>query len=136
MAGSRTRCSKAKADKSRLDPRIPVQVDLSSINFDFEDDFLVDNEDKNVRNSTFTNITIMVPSLILSNPLMSTPFGVGPRMCVGARVAQNEINAFVIRMVLDFHLVLDPPDQPEPNRTVKLVNVPDPVPKIRFNPVA
>lgn len=135
--------ARAKADKSmdKLDPRKPVEVDLSSIDFDFGDDFGADENKNNNNNnggasSAVTTTTIMAPSPILSNPLMSTPFSVGPRMCVGARVAQNEIYAFVIRMVLDFELVLDPPDQPEPKRVPKLVVMPDPIPKIRFDPVA
>lgn len=78
---------------------------------------------------------VMAPAPILSHPLMSTAFAVGPRMCVGARVAQNEMHSLLSRLVRDFELVMDPPDQ-DIQRTTKLLQVPDPVPQIRFEPIS
>jgi hypothetical protein len=51
------------------------------------------------------------------------------------RVAQNEIHALLIKIILDYELVLDPPDQPKTERVIKLLQTPFPVPKIRFDPV-
>lgn len=77
---------------------------------------------------------VMAPAPILSHPLVSTPFSVGPRMCVGARVAQNEIHSFVSKICHDFKLTLDPPEQ-DIRPVSKLVVTPDPAPRIKFEPV-
>jgi cytochrome P450 len=77
---------------------------------------------------------IMAPAPILSHPLVATPFSVGPRMCVGARVAQNEIHSFVSRICQDFKMTLDPLEQ-DIQSVSKLVQTPDPSPQIRFEPV-
>lgn len=77
---------------------------------------------------------VLAPAPILSHPLMTTAFGVGPRMCVGSRVAQNEMHSFLSQIVRDYELALDPPDQ-EIKSTVKLLTVPDPFPQIRFDPI-
>jgi cytochrome P450 len=77
---------------------------------------------------------VMAPAPILSHPLMTTAFGVGPRMCVGSRIAQNEIHSFLSQICRDYELVLDPPDQTI-GRTEKLLTVPDPFPQIRFDPI-
>ena len=74
------------------------------------------------------------PAPILSHPLLTTPFGVGPRMCVGARLAQNEIHTFISAVVLNFELSLDPPDQGVRSQAM-LVNTPQPSPRIRIEPV-
>lgn len=71
------------------------------------------------------------PAPVLSHPLLATPFGVGPRMCVGARVAQNEIHTLISRVCHDFRLALDPPEQ-EVQSVAKLVNTPVPAPRIHF----
>jgi cytochrome P450 len=91
-----------------LDPRKPVHVD----GFD-----------------------VPAPAPILSNPLMTTAFMVGPRMCVGARIAQNEIHSLVSKLCRDFELSLDPPNQ-QIERVPKLLMTPDPAPRIRFKPLA
>ncbi|KAL3905107.1 MAG: hypothetical protein SGILL_009812 [Bacillariaceae sp.] len=104
---------KATADinaKDELDPRKPIPVDNKEYGVD------------------------MAPAPILSHPLMSTAFGVGPRMCVGARVANNEMYSFLSKIVRDFEISMDPPDQ-EVGTAVKLLNVPDPFPSIRFDPI-
>lgn len=77
---------------------------------------------------------VMAPAPILSHPLVATPFSVGPRMCVGARVAQNEIHTFVSRLCHDFCMTLDPPEQ-DIKPVSKLVIGPDPSPRIRFEPI-
>lgn len=77
---------------------------------------------------------VMAPAPILSHPLVATQFSVGPRMCVGARIAQNEINTFVSRVCRDFKLTLDPPEQ-DVKAVSKLVITPDPSPQIRFEPL-
>jgi cytochrome P450 len=78
---------------------------------------------------------IIAPAPILSHPLVSTPFSVGPRMCVGARLAQNEIHSVVTKLVQNFHITLDPPDQPETVAVTRLVMTPEPMPRIRFDPI-
>lgn len=35
------------------------------------------------------------------------PFGIGPRLCVGMRFAQNELRALVSQLVLNYHLLPD-----------------------------
>ena len=77
---------------------------------------------------------VMAPAPILSHPLVATPFSVGPRMCVGARVAQNEIHSFVSKICHDFKLTLDPPEQ-NIRAVSKLVMTPEPAPRIKFEPV-
>jgi len=78
---------------------------------------------------------VMAPAPILSHPLVATPFSVGPRMCVGARVAQNEIHSFVSRICKEFKLTLDPPEQ-DVKAVSKLVMTPQPSPRIKFEPVS
>jgi len=78
--------SNAKTDKSMdLDPRTPLEVDLTSIDFDFGDELATAEDESSSSAVTMNTGTIMAPAPILSNPLMSSPFSVGPRMCVGAR---------------------------------------------------
>jgi len=76
----------------------------------------------------------VAPAPILSHPLLATPFGFGPRMCVGARIAQTEINTFVSRLVHDFRISMDPAVQ-EISVAHPLLCVPDPTPRLRFDPV-
>ncbi|KAG7365365.1 cytochrome P450 [Nitzschia inconspicua] len=76
---------------------------------------------------------VLAPAPILSHPLMTTAFGVGPRMCVGSRVAQNEMHSFLSQIVRDYEFEMDPPEQ-EIQRVAKLLQVPDPFPQIRFHP--
>jgi cytochrome P450 len=59
------------------------------------------------------------------------PFGFGPRMCLGARLAQNEMYQFLARVVQDCELVLVDPSQ-QVRQVVHLVGKPDPTPKIAF----
>ncbi|KAL3906740.1 MAG: hypothetical protein SGILL_009151, partial [Bacillariaceae sp.] len=106
----------ADLDVKELDPRKPIPLDEHNEKFGGMD---------------------MAPAPILSHPLMTTAFGVGPRMCVGARVAQNEMHSFLTRIVRDFEISLnDPSSTPEVGRAVKLLAVPDPFPSIRFDPIA
>lgn len=44
-------------------------------------------------------VDVRVPASVLSHPLLATPFGVGPRMCIGARLAQNEIASVLVELV-------------------------------------
>jgi len=78
---------------------------------------------------------VLAPAPILSHPLMTTAFSVGPRMCVGARIAQNEIHSVVAKLCYDFVFYLDPPDQ-KVERVQKLLMTPDPAPRIRFDAIA
>jgi len=48
---------------------------------------------------------------IVDHNLLATPFGFGARMCIGARLAENEIWALTSRLFQDFEFRLDPPDQ-------------------------
>eukprot|EP01006_Ploeotia_vitrea_P057489 TRINITY_DN68181_c3_g1_i1.p1 TRINITY_DN68181_c3_g1~~TRINITY_DN68181_c3_g1_i1.p1 ORF type:complete len:408 (-),score=44.41 TRINITY_DN68181_c3_g1_i1:365-1588(-) len=58
-------------------------------------------------------------------------FGFGPRMCLGARVAAIEVKAATSRVIQDFQMKLDPPDQ-KVEREMRLLTCPNPVPKFQF----
>lgn len=87
------------------------------------------------RQPILTESGVVAPAPILSHPLMATAFMVGPRMCVGARLAQNEIHSFVSAVCRNFELTLDPPNQ-KIGSAPRLVNTPFPSPRIRFDPVS
>lgn len=45
-----------------------------------------------------------------SHPFSYLPFGFGPRMCVGRRFAELEIEVLVIRMIREFEIGWDYPE--------------------------
>jgi len=51
------------------------------------------------------------PKEILDHPLLAKPFGYGQRMCIGARVAELEIKALIIRLLQDYTFEWNPPEQ-------------------------
>lgn len=71
----------------------------------------------------------------LDHNLLSHPFSFGPRMCLGARIAQAELHALLARTVRTFRLRLDPPGQRWAVRNDFLTK-PDPFPRIAFEPRA
>lgn len=65
--------------------------------------------------------------------LLSAPFGMGPRMCIGARIAQIEIYTLISALIQKYHVELDPPNQ-EIGRLFRLVTRPNPTPTFKFTP--
>jgi len=45
---------------------------------------------------------------ILDHKLLSEPFGFGPRMCLGSRIAKAEMKAFIFRLILDWKFSCEP----------------------------
>lgn len=48
------------------------------------------------------------PSELIDHRLLAGPFSFGPRMCLGARLAELEIKVFIARIVQDWEFSLDP----------------------------
>lgn len=48
------------------------------------------------------------PSELIDHRLLAGPFSFGPRMCLGARLAELEIKVFISRIVQDWEFSLDP----------------------------
>jgi len=67
----------------------------------------------------------------LDHKLLATPFGFGARMCVGARLAESEVWALICRLLQDFELRLDPPNQTW-DIAMPFMTIADPYPSISF----
>jgi cytochrome P450 len=52
------------------------------------------------------------PAQIIDHVLLSSPFGGGARMCLGARVASREISALLTRLIHDWRIAVDPTSPP------------------------
>ena len=66
--------------------------------------------------------------------LWIVPFGVGKRMCLGARLAEAEVIAMMARFVQDYEITLAE-DSPTPNAVFKMGMIePWPSPKYVFKP--
>jgi cytochrome P450 len=48
------------------------------------------------------------PSEVIDHRLLAGPFSFGPRMCLGARLAELEIKVFIARIVQDWEFSVDP----------------------------
>jgi cholestanetriol 26-monooxygenase len=48
------------------------------------------------------------PSEVIDHRLLAGPFSFGPRMCLGARLAELEIKVFIARIVQDWEFCIDP----------------------------
>jgi len=68
---------------------------------------------------------------VLDHKVMSTPFGFGPRMCLGGRLAKNEIFSLVTRLVQDWEFTVE---SDYTRKDMKLLLQPDPSPSIRIQP--
>lgn len=68
---------------------------------------------------------------IMDNKLIAKPFSFGPRMCLGARVADVELLSFVARIVQDWRFVLDPTTQKYEAKAYLLTRA-TPFPNFRF----
>jgi len=69
-------------------------------------------------------------SSLHNHPYMILPFGIGPRMCIGARVAEMEIFALVSSLIQKYNLEIE---GPEPEQYTPLFAQPSPVPTYKFN---
>jgi cytochrome P450 len=67
----------------------------------------------------------------LDHPLLAQPFSFGPRMCLGARLAQLELYAMLARTLAAWELRLDPVGQAWSVRN-DFLSKPDPFPKLSF----
>jgi len=56
------------------------------------------------------NIDAKCPHAKDSHPFAYLPFGFGPRMCIGRRLAELEIEVMTIRMIREFKLEWHQPD--------------------------
>jgi cytochrome P450 len=69
---------------------------------------------------------------VVDHAMIPMEFSFGPRMCLGARIAQYEIMSLLTRIIQDYKIELA--DQPE---TIKvkssMLNLPHPFPKFRFS---
>lgn len=68
---------------------------------------------------------------VLDHKVMATPFGFGPRMCLGARLAKNEIFSLVSRLVQDWEFTVD---RGHDTKEMKLLMAPSPSPSIHVRP--
>eukprot|EP00746_Dinoflagellata_sp_MGD_P138910 gnl/MRDRNA2_/MRDRNA2_72466_c0_seq1.p1 gnl/MRDRNA2_/MRDRNA2_72466_c0~~gnl/MRDRNA2_/MRDRNA2_72466_c0_seq1.p1 ORF type:complete len:585 (-),score=96.94 gnl/MRDRNA2_/MRDRNA2_72466_c0_seq1:272-1825(-) len=66
---------------------------------------------------------------ILDNKLLASIFGFGPRMCLGARLAKNEIFSVITRIVQDWEISVD---RPHERKEMKLLLQPVPAPSIKL----
>lgn len=71
------------------------------------------------------------PKEVLDHKVMATNFGFGPRMCLGARLAKNEIFSVVSRLVQDWEFTVD---RPHEKKVFKLLISPSPSPSIHMQP--
>ena len=77
-------------------------------------------------------VDVFAPSLKVKHALFETPFGLGPRQCIGGRLATAEIHVLMTELVRSFKLT-------EPNKNTKVREVlfrqPYPDPAIKYVPV-
>jgi cytochrome P450 len=78
-------------------------------------------------------VQVFAPSLKLKHPLIETPFGLGPRQCVGGRLATLEVQTLLTELVRNFDIGgVDENTKTEGLQI--LVRRPTPDPNIRFTP--
>jgi len=51
------------------------------------------------------------PKEVLDHRILAEPFGFGPRMCLGARVAKAETRALLARLIRDWRITCEPAKQ-------------------------
>eukprot|EP00475_Leptophrys_vorax_P028198 TRINITY_DN406_c0_g1_i1.p1 TRINITY_DN406_c0_g1~~TRINITY_DN406_c0_g1_i1.p1 ORF type:complete len:592 (-),score=132.84 TRINITY_DN406_c0_g1_i1:22-1797(-) len=72
-------------------------------------------------------------SAVVDHPMIASEFSFGPRMCLGARIAQLEIMAIVTRLIQDYKL-----EMADPNAKFRVIstlfNEPDPFPRFKLTP--
>jgi cytochrome P450 len=66
---------------------------------------------------------------VIDSKIISTPFSFGSRMCLGSRLAENEILAVVARIVQDYEFVVRP-GSPEIKSQMFTFNVPSTSPSL------
>eukprot|EP01125_Pyxidicula_operculata_P021999 TRINITY_DN8824_c0_g1_i1.p1 TRINITY_DN8824_c0_g1~~TRINITY_DN8824_c0_g1_i1.p1 ORF type:complete len:511 (+),score=114.62 TRINITY_DN8824_c0_g1_i1:87-1619(+) len=70
-------------------------------------------------------------SALRDHPYFITPFSIGPRMCIGARVAEAEIYAFLASLLQKYTVTLAP-DSPTPRGVSKITLKAEPRPKFVY----
>lgn len=68
---------------------------------------------------------------IIDHKLLAANFGFGPRMCLGARLAVNEIYTMVARLLLDWEIEVA---RPHDRVVLRLLRAPDPTPQLALRP--
>lgn len=62
------------------------------------------------------------------HPYMVLPFSIGPRMCLGARIAEVEIMSFMSALIQKYRITIAP-DSPVPEQITSGTSKPSPLPK-------
>eukprot|EP00457_Paulinella_chromatophora_P005980 gb/GEZN01005998.1/.p1 GENE.gb/GEZN01005998.1/~~gb/GEZN01005998.1/.p1 ORF type:complete len:509 (+),score=64.64 gb/GEZN01005998.1/:59-1585(+) len=75
-----------------------------------------------------------VPSQVLDHKILRNPFGFGPRMCMGARVAEAELECLISRMVRTYEFQVWPANQEYVPLPVLFLK-PDPWPTLKWSRV-
>jgi len=72
---------------------------------------------------------------VIDHKILAEPFGFGPRMCIGARIAKMEIKTFLIQLMRDWKITFEPTDQIYKISSTKGVfTTADPYPTLKFEP--
>jgi cytochrome P450 len=69
---------------------------------------------------------------VVDHPMIPMEFSFGPRMCLGARIAQYELMSLLTRLIQDYKIELADRSQPITARS-SLLNLPHPFPKFKFS---
>jgi len=68
---------------------------------------------------------------VLDHKIISTPFSFGPRMCLGARLARNEIFSLVSQLVQDWEFTVE---RGHERKAMRLLMTPSPSPSLIIRP--
>ncbi|XP_054714528.1 cytochrome P450 302a1, mitochondrial-like [Uloborus diversus] len=103
---------------------LPIDLVLSGYNVPAGTYILLQHQVACMQEKYFPNPHLFEPDRWLGDtpPLVSSPFGVGPRMCIGMRLAQKEIQLALSKMVLHYDMSYHYEPIGCKNR---LINVPD-----------
>lgn len=95
---------------------IPAGVSLDFISYPMQNDCdIVGPDAEDFKPERFLPEAVQArkgtPAEVIDHVLMSSPFSFGPKMCLGGRIAQMELNCVVTRLISECRFELDPPEQ-------------------------